>query len=1330
MRKEVTVVLVLLCVFSFLAGCVGVSTSNHPPKASASVTPITAQTYERLTFTAIGKDSDGSVVKYEWDFNGDGIYDWLSRKAEPVKHEFYKSGKYIAMLKITDNSGGEDIASCAFTITNRAPSATISITPSNGMPFDAIQFRVFASDIDGTISYYYWDFDGNGAWDYSSKTTGNTTYTYMKSGKFVPKLRIVDDEGAIFEITGNVTINNSPPSVELTSNLNSGSNFAEFEFCAVAEDMEGEIVLYEWDFGDGVFVVGGSTMRHSFSNDGSHVVTVRVTDSEGANATDSVIVTTTNLPPSVVAHASATLVQVFSRVDFYADGSDLDGYIVSYAWDFNNDGAFDYQGSSSSATFIYQVTGTYTAKLVVTDDDGACANDTITITVTNSAPVVFASANLTTATVLDTIRFTGYAYDLDGTISSYKWDFDGNGIFDYTSTTTGNTTHKYNTKGTFNAKFVAIDNLGTTQSAIVTITITNIKPTIVVSVSTLNAKVGASVQFHASGNDADGYITKYEWDFEGDGTYEWSSTTTGNATHVYSTAGTRNAKARITDNNGGETTASVTISVTVNNLPVLSSGSVSPTVGTTLDRFNFSVIYTDSDDDPPMELVVVIDGSISLTLFVDESASSTLKDGVFSNGEKFIYRTSIPLGTHTFVFNATDGLGYVQTTQMTVTVNPPPNNPPSLSAVSIIPSSGNINDVFKFGVIYDDDDNDAPSYIRVQIDSSIYNMLLDTTSSAPFHDGTYSNGEKYYYSTTLAAGTHTYKFLANDGTNVVQTTSYTVSVSAYNQGPVLSSGSVTPSSGVLGSTFTFMVNYTDADNNAPYYVRVNIDGINYEMSKQNSMDNIYSDGCVYVYTTSSLSLGSHTYKFSASDGSISCNLPTSGSYSGPTVTNTAPTLTNGNVTPTSGLLGSTFTYMVTYTDANNNAPSFVYVKIDSTNQTMSKLNGADNTYTDGCIYVYSTSSLTVGTHTYQFFTSDGIVNVQTIQYSGPTVNSPVNHAPTLTSGSVTPTSGTTSTTFKYTVIYTDEDNNPPSGGVKVIINGTSYTMSVDTSATSTLRDGVYTNGEQYVYTRTFSAGTYNYRFNATDGTLGTNLPTSGTYSGPTVTQSSVNKYAILVGIEDYPGSSNDLQFCRDDIYDWKAYLEARGYTCTLLLDSQATYSNVQNAISNLKTQETASDYIAFIYTGHGIYYSSHSHICLYDYDTPSTTLDSWFNGFESTHIFFFFDCCESGEFPTGPLAENGRFIASACLTSETTPDGAYWPDSHPYGGTDNVDNGLFTYEFLISLGFTHGNPRVPGPGTISAEDAASNTYNHITTTHSSAGIHPQTYDGYSGSFFF
>jgi len=39
----------------------------------------------------------------------------------------------------------------------------------------------------------------------------------------------------------------------------------------------------------------------------------------------------------------------------------------------------------------------------------------------------------------------------------------------------------------------------------------------------------------------------YEWDFDGNGTHDWSSTTTGSAAQQYSTVGVFNAQLRVTD---------------------------------------------------------------------------------------------------------------------------------------------------------------------------------------------------------------------------------------------------------------------------------------------------------------------------------------------------------------------------------------------------------------------------------------------------------------------------------------------------------------------------------------------------------------------------------------------------------------------------------------------------------------------------------------------------------------------------------------------------------------------------------------------------------------
>jgi hypothetical protein len=72
---------------------------------------------------------------------------------------------------------------------------------------------------------------------------------------------------------------------------------------------------------------------------------------------------------------------------------------------------------------------------------------------------------------------------------------------------------------------------------------------------------GGTVQFSGAGTDEDGSITKYEWDFDGDGIYEWSSNENGLTTFIYNNAGTHIATLRVTDNDGNIATDSLTVTV-------------------------------------------------------------------------------------------------------------------------------------------------------------------------------------------------------------------------------------------------------------------------------------------------------------------------------------------------------------------------------------------------------------------------------------------------------------------------------------------------------------------------------------------------------------------------------------------------------------------------------------------------------------------------------------------------------------------------------------------------------------------------------------------------
>jgi endonuclease/exonuclease/phosphatase family metal-dependent hydrolase len=111
--------------------------------------------------------------------------------------------------------------------------------------------------------------------------------------------------------------------------------------------------------------------------------------SPGALRNDTVILPSTieatppsNEPPQVSISATPTTGIFPLVVSFSSNASDLDGYIASYNWTFGD-------GQTSSLPFpmnTYQSAGTFTARLTVTDDSGATASASHTITVNAPQP--------------------------------------------------------------------------------------------------------------------------------------------------------------------------------------------------------------------------------------------------------------------------------------------------------------------------------------------------------------------------------------------------------------------------------------------------------------------------------------------------------------------------------------------------------------------------------------------------------------------------------------------------------------------------------------------------------------------------------------------------------------------------------------------------------------------------------------------------------------------------------------------------------------------------------------------------------------------------------
>lgn len=78
----------------------------------------------------------------------------------------------------------------------------------------------------------------------------------------------------------------------------------------------------------------------------------------------------------------------------------------------------------------------------------------------------------------------------------------------------------------------------------------------------------------------------------------------------------------------------------------------------------------------------------------------------------------------------------------------------------------------------------------------------------------------------------------------------------------------------------------------------------------------------------------------------------------------------------------------------------------------------------------------------------------------------------------------------------------------------------------------------------------------------------------------MSKRALCVGINAY-GSGNDLYGCVNDARDWQSNLAARGFTCAMLLDKDATRANLITGIRDLIRGASSGDLCVLTYSGHG-----------------------------------------------------------------------------------------------------------------------------------------------------
>ncbi len=176
------------------------------------------------------------------------------------------------------------------------------------------------------------------------------------------------------------------------------------------------------------------------------------------------------------------------------------------------------------------------------------------------------------------------------------------------------------------------------------------------------------------------------------------------------------------------------------------------------------------------------------------------------------------------------------------------------------------------------------------------------------------------------------------------------------------------------------------------------------------------------------------------------------------------------------------------------------------------------------------------------------------------------------------------------------------------------------------------------------------------------------------------KYAIVIGISDYPGTASDLQYCDDDARDMVDALEGYGFSSDniiTLTDGAATRAAIIDAIRYVAAQAGADDEVVFFFSGHGgrgkadDFDKEAIDECIWSHD-GSSFIPIWdgelaaeFSAYDTNRIVFIFDSCYAGGMTD--LKGAGRIVAMA--TTENTLSAEYTA----------LENGEFTY-YMIDQG--------------------------------------------------
>ncbi|WP_088340977.1 PKD domain-containing protein [Robiginitalea sediminis] len=493
-----------------------------PPVVDAGADQDITLPISSVVLTGTASDPDGgAIAAFVWtQESGPATATLSGADTATLTASDLVEGTYVFRLTVTDDEGDTAFDEVQVTVNaavTQPPVADAGADQEIALPTNTVVLTGTASDPDGgTIVTYAWtQVSGPDAATLSGADTATLTAGDLLEGTYVFRLTVTDDEGetGFDEVTVTVLPESLPPVVDAGADQEIVLPADTAVLTGTATDPDGgNIVTYAWTQQSGpanATFTGADTetLTASGLQEGVYVFRLTATDDEGQTGFDEVTVTVIQTqPPVVEAGPNQTIALPVNSVFLNGTASDPDGgAIVTLAWTQESGPAAATLGGADTATLTASdlVEGTYVFRLTATDDEGETAFDEVTVTVNpetaNAAPDAVAEGTPISGTAPLTVQFTGRNSTDDFGIVSYLWEFGDGSTSDATDPE-----HTFTEAGTYTVVLTVTDGEGLTDTASLTITVTEAES---ISLVAINPVRNGVAEIQVLGRPSDRVIT-------------------------------------------------------------------------------------------------------------------------------------------------------------------------------------------------------------------------------------------------------------------------------------------------------------------------------------------------------------------------------------------------------------------------------------------------------------------------------------------------------------------------------------------------------------------------------------------------------------------------------------------------------------------------------------------------------------------------------------------------------------------------------------------------------------------------------------------------------